>query len=388
MLFAVFAILMLAAVTSCGKKTPDDSPNNLTDPSASKSDGALTPAPVIASEPAEDLMGKAIDPLTGFWIDQDTAASRPIAVVFNNHHKALPQSGIGQAAVYYEVLAEGNITRIVGIFHGLDAVKLGPIRSARHYFIDFALDYDAIFIHHGGSPQGYSTLFSLQIPYLDGLALEGVTFWRDPERVKISGMYEHSSYTDAEKIQAAIASYGYRAELEESPRIGFDFYPENTPPAGATGATGATDITGAADAVGTADITGAAGAETLEVQYSEDYQSTFVYDGKDKVYYKFHEGEPHIDAETGEQLSVANILIQFTSISDIQNDDAGRRDVKTVGVGTGFLITCGGVAPVTWEKYSHQSPTQWRWEDGSEIQLNKGKTWICVISPDTPLEIK
>ena len=100
----------------------------------------MTPTPAPASPTSF---------LTGEPVTLDQAFERPIAVAIDNVKVALPQSGLGQAGIYYEALAEGDITRIVAVFQGADAAKIGPIRSARDYFIRFAFDNDAILAHHG-----------------------------------------------------------------------------------------------------------------------------------------------------------------------------------------------------------------------------------------------
>ncbi|MDR1541646.1 MAG: DUF3048 domain-containing protein [Clostridiales bacterium] len=303
------------------------------------------------------------DPLTGLLVEEERAASRPMAIVINNHNKALPQSGIGQAAICYEVLAEGNITRIVAIFHGADAQKIGPVRSARHYFIDFAFDYDCIFIHHGGSYQAYDALADWGIASLDAMTLPGATFWRDPERVNVPGMFEHSSYTGSDLLKEAAISKGIRTQISQEKNIGFEFFEKS------------------------ALLPGSKPAAKIEVPFDSGYEAGFLYDAAKGVYLKTHSGAPHMDDASKEQLSVENVVIQRTSIYLIPGDEAGRREVKTIGEGTGLLATRGGYAPISWRKDSHSSPTRFFFEDGSEMRMNKGKTWICVISNELEIEI-
>ena len=320
----------------------------------------LKPVSTFVPVKAKDLP-VYIDPLTGLSTKEPVVNSRPVAVVINNHSKARPQSGISQAAICYEVLAEGNITRIIAIFHDFDAQKIGPVRSARHYFVDFALDYDAIFVHHGGSPQGYDAIEKSGIACLDGMKLSD-TFWRDPERVYIPGMFEHSSYTGEALIRQAQERFGFRPEIREGLNPGFLFYNEPASP------------------------DGAAGAMLINIPFAEDYGSTFEF--REGMYYKSINDEPQIDAETGEQLSVANVLVQFAQVTSIAGDDAGRRDVSVIGWGNGVLITNGCSAPLTWNKDTPETPTRWLNEDGSDLYLNKGKTWICVVSPEIAVSIE
>ncbi|MDR2650222.1 MAG: DUF3048 domain-containing protein [Clostridiales bacterium] len=320
----------------------------------------LNPASTFIPVEAKEIPA-FIDPLTGLNIKESIVNSRPVAVVINNHRKALPQSGVSQAAIFYEVLAEGNITRLVAIFHDFNTQKIGPVRSARHYFLDFAMDYDAIFVHHGGSPQAYDALEKTGIADLDGMKLSE-TFWRDPDRVNVPGMFEHSSYTGEALIRQAREKFEFRREMREGLEPGFLFYDEQTVPSGAIGAT------------------------SISVLFAEYYGSSFDY--RDGLYYKFIDNEPQIDAETGEQLTVTNVIIQYAPVDVIPGDSAGRRDVNVIGEGGGLFITGGGGAPINWKKDSRETPTRWYDEDGSDLYFNRGKTWICVVSPETLVSIE
>ncbi len=319
-----------------------------------------TPPPTPTPEPTEDITGKAKSKLTGLYIAEETASKRPYAVVVNNMKKALPQSGISQASIIYEVLAEGDITRLVAIFDEFSTEKLGPIRSARDYFLDFALDSDAVFVHHGGSPSGYSQISALKINNLDGMR-DGNTFWRDPVRYNTPAMIEHSSYTDTSKILSGVAAKGYRTEPQTDESM-FNFYEKPASPKNGEYAT------------------------VITVPFSQNYTSKFVYDEETKLYSKFERDNKHIDEENGEQLTVSNIIVQFVDMHVIQGDEAGRRSVKLVSSGDGYVITNGSYAKITWKKTSHNSPTEWFDENGEKLSLNKGRTWVCVYNGGVSFE--
>lgn len=305
--------------------------------------------PEEEKEPEVDLTGLAVNPLTGLYIDEDAAARRTVSVVINNLPKALPQSGIGQADIYYEVLAEGGITRMVVLFQDFDAEKIGPVRSARDYFTYFALDNDAIFVHHGGSPTGYAAIRNRGIADIDGMSCGA--FWRDKDRVNKPGMYEHSSYIDAEGILESAGNYGLRMTREGEPM--FTFSEEERTPIG-------DDVT------------------ALTLKYSGDQISRFEYDAEEGVYYRYQNGSAHIDDLTGETISVKNVIVQYANTYVIAGDDAGRREVELVGSGTGYYYTNGKYENITWTKTAYNSPTKWYGADGKELKLNKGKTFICV----------
>ncbi|MDR0271959.1 MAG: DUF3048 domain-containing protein [Clostridiales bacterium] len=305
--------------------------------------------------------------LTGIRIHEDDANRRPLAFVINNIRQALPQSGITSADIVYEVLAEGDVTRLIAVFQSYIPEKIGSIRSARDYFVDIAYNHDAIFIHHGGSPSGYSRIRSTKITAMDGGQLEGRgIFWRDrtfPSWARETGTRssEHSSYTGREKIEEHIEANEIRYTTDNHPSFGFLF---------AVPADGQEEIL-TANSANTANI--------VRVPFSQNYVRTFVFDREENVYRVENRDGEHRDAETEETVTVSNILIQLTRMHVIAGDEAGRRSVTTVGEGEGYLITNGAYVPVRWKKTAIDSPTFWTFQNGSPLTLTPGRTWICIF---------
>jgi len=295
------------------------------------------------------VKGLALRPFKGGYIDEELGNLRPYAITINNNHKALPQSGISQADIMYEVPAEGEITRMVGIFQNFDAEKIGPVRSARDYFTYFALDNDAIYVHHGGSPTGYAAIKNRGINDIDGM--NDSAFWRDQKRLNTAGMYEHSSYTDAEGIKASAESKGFVRDYNAEPM--FDFYEEETKIGGER-------------------------APLVTIPYSYYQVSQFVFNPETGLYERYQTDKPQIDDQTGEVVTAKNVIIQEAEIYIIPGDSEGRREVSLVGNGKGHLVTMGSVQPVTWQKTAYNAPTQWFDAEGNKLKLNAGKTWICV----------
>lgn len=310
---------------------------------------------VIVDTEVNEFEGLSVNHLTGLLIDEEIAMQRPVAIVINNIPRALPQSGISQADIFYEVLAEGGITRIIGIFRDFDTQKVGPIRSTRDYFVHFALDHNAVLVHHGGSPQGYSEISRLRVNNLDGMVLEGSAFFRDAARRNQPGMFEHSSYTNKENIFTSIENSGfdmYPDTIQDQP---FNFYEESTQPKGGIQ------------------------VDAVTIPFSNSQISTFEYNKKTKEFIRYQNSKAHIDEETNEQLKVKNIIVQKVNENVIAGDTEGRLMVELIGEGEGYLITEGVYVPITWKKSSSESPTQWFDENGNKLELNKGKTWICVF---------
>ncbi|SET41186.1 Protein of unknown function [Natronincola peptidivorans] len=328
-----------------------------------------TNIPIEVVETEEEIVevsyeGLAINPLTGLWIDEEAAKRRPVAVMINNIKVALPQSGISQADIIYETLAEGNITRLVAVFQDFDAEKIGPIRSTRHYYLNFAFDHDAIFVHHGGSPQAFEAIKNLTPANLNSLSyLESIMAWRDPVRSRKRGMYEHSLYTSAEGIMKAWETVGYRSEPRGDLPSKLNFAEEEWIPTGEK-------------------------AETVVVPFSKDYISTYQYDNDTQSYKRYQLNDAHIDENNNQQLEVKNLIIQYANIRVIPGDTEGRRDIELIGSGNGVYITNGKAIPITWSKSAHNAPTQYRDANGNKLKLNKGKTWISIFPNNREIELQ
>lgn len=340
-----FAVFICSALFFSGCSKKEDKPVSNVDEVEKKEE-------TVYVDPYE---GMEKNPLTGIYIDEETAARRPVAVMINNHKKALPQSGISEADILYEALAEGEITRLVAVFQELTADKIGPVRSARDYYTYLALDNDAIYIHHGGSPTGYSAISNRNIDNMDGMK-GGDAFFRDTERMNQPGMYEHSSYVSAEGIFSQWEDSGYRMEKNEDFVPMFKFFD--------------TDIT----------YTQYEDAKSIELPYSYYQITQFNYNEDTKEYERYQNGSPHIDAENGKTLSFKNVIVQYANMYVIAGDEAGRRNIDLVGSGTGLYFSNGKVMEITWKKDSYQSPTKWYDDAGNELYLNKGKTCICIFS--------
>lgn len=340
-LWVLLCILLILSFTGCKKEEPQ----------------TIIRESTQINGTSESTLGKyvngEINPLTGLFIDKEAASRRPIGIMINNLKAAQPQSGIGQADVIYETLVEGSICRLFALFQDFDAEKIGPIRSARHYFLDFSFDFDAIYVHYGQSPQATVAFNELDPPHLNGLSgLDSIMCFQDPERVR-----PHSTYSSLDGLMAAWEYVGYRKEIESKyindSKLKFS-EEEYTP-----------------------DSTILASKVTL--LFSNYSQPWFEYNEDDSMYYRFQYDEPQIDVETGKQLKFKNIIVQLADMWVISGDTEGRLDMSLISSGSGYFITNGKVVPITWKKTSHESPTHYYLENGTELLLNKGKTWIAVF---------
>ena len=213
------ALLLSLALTAgllsaCGTgDTPAASSSMPDEPAVS----VIAPVEEPEPEPEPEPVLPYTDPLTGEGSAVDLANARPVAIMLNNLKKALPQLGVSQADLIYELPAEGGITRMMAVFQSVDGVgDLGSVRSARDYYVSLARGHDAVFLHAGGSPQAYSAIKNLGVTALDCVngPYEGTLFWRDKTRKKTMGL-EHSVLTSGQTIQNLLPTYNIRLEHKD-----------------------------------------------------------------------------------------------------------------------------------------------------------------------------
>lgn len=349
------AFLLLTAASCSKKETPDQSASQPDQSEPAISVIAPVEDPVV--EPAPEQEFPFTNPLTGEGCETDISKNRPIAIMLNNLKKALPQMGVSQADIIYEIPAEGGITRMLAVFQDIDGVgNIGTVRSARDYYVSMAYGMDAVFLHAGGSPQAYTAIKNWGVTALDCVngPYEGTLYWRDADRRKSAGL-EHSVVTSSEKIQELFPTYTrLRLEHEEGYTYPMSFT-ENAAPEGGSQ------------------------ADTITVRFSNYKTGVFQYDGDSGLYYVEEYGEPYVDGNTGEQVGVKNVLIVQTDISLISGDEAGRLSVRTTGTGTGMFACGGKIQQITWSKEANNKPMTFRTADGKELEFGIGASYINII---------
>ena len=291
-------------------------------------------------------------------VDEDSK-SRPIAVMINNNHVAWPHAGLQDAYLTYEILAEGGITRLMAIFKDKDTSKIGSVRSARPYYLDYALENDAIYVHYGWSDQAKSDISSLGVDNINGLTVSDV-FWRDTSLKKAT---EHTVFTSMEKINEYAKEKGYDRDTNKDLLLNYSV--------------DEIDLSKREDAVK---------ADTVFMKYSYYTSSSYEYDSENKVYKRFMSDTPHVDAVTGEQYTYKNIII--TPIATHSYDSYGRLELENIVTGDGYYITDGYAIPITWSKASRSSQTVYKNMDGEEIEVNDGNTFIQITPPSEELKIE
>lgn len=351
------ALLLLCAASCSRQQPPDDSASQ-----PEQSEPAVSViAPIPEPEPEPEPEFPFTNPLSGEGCETDIGKNRPIAVMLNNLKKALPQMGVSQADVIYEIPAEGGITRMMAVFQDVDGVgTIGTVRSARDYYVSIAYGHDALFLHAGGSPQAYTTIKSLGVTALDCVngPYEGTLFWRDAERRKSAGQ-EHSVVTSSEKIQELFPTYkNLRTEHKDGFEMGWSFAADHAP-------------------------AGFEQADQLTVPFSTYKTGVFQYDSETRLYYVEEYGAPYIDGNTDEQVAVKNVLVLYTDISQIAGDEAGRLKVRTTGSGKGLMLREGCLFHITWERASESDRFSFYLENGQQADLAVGNSYINIVKTGT-----
>lgn len=310
--------------------------------------------PSIIENKIQQNEEKPFNKLNYYYNLRGDLLSRPIAFMINNIPDALPQSGIYGADYIYELLVEGGYTRIMAIYtKNIDVNKIGPIRSARHYFYDISMEYDAIYAHFGGSNRAYEDIKTLGIPNLNGMYLDGQMYWRDKNRKA-----PHNAYTSIEKTLEYAKKYKYNKLVFSN---NFKFNTDDK------------FITGKS-------------AQKVNIPYSKAHSISYEYDNEIKLYKRSMNGKPHMDALIDTQLTAKNIIIQFAKNNSV--DDEDRQEIYLVGEGKGYYITNGKCMDITWEKTLRSVKTVFRNSAGEEIVLNNGQTWIQVIPINSVVTIE
>ncbi|MBR2833220.1 MAG: DUF3048 domain-containing protein [Bacilli bacterium] len=293
-------------------------------------------------------------------IVDENSKSRPIAVMINNNHQAWPHAGLDDAYITYEIIAEGGITRMMAVFKDKDTAKIGSVRSARPYYLDYALENDAIYVHYGWSDQAKADIASLGVDNINGLTDSSV-FWRDTTLNKAA---EHTAFTSMEKIKAFSKERGYDRDTDADLLLNYSI-----------------------DEISLKDMEGAVKADKVYIKYSYYTDTSYEYDEVNKVYLRSMSGVAHKDAITGNQYTAKNIIV--TPIESYAYDSYGRQKLNNIGSGEGYYITLGYAIPITWEKSSRSSQTVYKYKDsGKEIKVNDGNTYIQIQPKGEALNIE
>ena len=266
--------------------------------------------------------------------------------MIDNHDDAWPQAGLQKAYMIYEIIVEGGETRLMALFKGANVEKIGPVRSARHYFIDYAMENDAVYVHFGESPQAKSDMKKFSIAHIDGIAEDGTTFWRVRDKYA-----PHNAVTSTEKLLKSAQNKKYRATSSETSVLNY-----------------VTDDVNLEEDQGAISVT---------IPHSKLQTVKYEYDEEQK------------DWDTGETLTTKNIIITFCdnyTLSDVENK--GRQGLKNIGTFDGYYITNGKAIKIKCVKSARDSKTVYQDLNGNVINVNDGNTFVNICPTNANVVIE
>ncbi len=283
---------------------------------------------------------------------------RPIAVMIDNHQGAWPQAGLEKAYMVYEIIAEGGETRLMALFKGQDVKQIGPVRSARHYFIDYAMENDAIYTHFGQSPQAEYDIKHLYINDINGIAEDGVTFLRTNKKAA-----PHNAMTSTEKLLKSAKNKKYRTKSDKKSVLNY-----------------------VADEI---NLENGESAKSITIPHSNLQTVKYEYDKETKMYKRYARKKEQKDLETGKVLETKNIIVTICDNYTLQDSEKkGRQGLKNIGTFDGYYLTNGKAIKIKCVKNKREEQTKYMDLEGNEIKVNDGNTWINICSKDAKIVIE
>lgn len=277
---------------------------------------------------------------------------RPLAIMVENHPESRPQTGLDKADVVYEAPAEFGIPRFMALYITREAPVLGPVRSARGYYVTWASEYEPVYVHAGGSPQALSFLRQLEMRSIDALRYGGGGFERTSDRAAPHNLYTNTKalrqvVAKDKKLRGGKGSWG-GLRFSKQPTVGAD--------------------------------------EGLEVTvtYEGGYAVTYYYDERSGLYKREMVGEPHLDRATKKQLTASAVIVQKIGMFAVKGDKYGRLEAQVKDEKAPALIFQNGrVIEALWTKAERDEPTVYTTKDGEPILLKPGQVWIQVAPRKT-----
>ena len=324
--------------------------------------------PVVDAEglKVQEVVAGIMNPLTGEQVEEDISTMRPYCVMINNHPDARPSAGLSEAAMVYEVVVESGITRIMGVFNDIDGLTVGSIRSCRPYYLSIAQSYDAIYVHAGGSEQGYSDIKSMGINNIDGVRGyrdgEATSYYRDSYRKSLGVGIEHTLFADGAKLASfARNNYTMTHASDYETTYGLIFSP---------------------DAASQCEKS----ANQMAIAYSGWYTTVLKYNAEKSCYNMFISDKEYIDDVTtggtddNKSIDFTNVII--LNVPTKTNDSYGRQEMEVTGHGNGYFCCGGKYIEIKWERADRSDNFHYYLTDGTPLALGIGKTYVGIADFD------
>ena len=289
-----------------------------------------------------------------------SGTERPYAVMIDNHLDALPQAGLNKAYIVYEMIVEGGETRLMALFKDRDLEKIGPIRSSRHYFLDYALENDAIYVHFGWSPQAQADISKLGVNNINGITAgeNANAFWRVRDKYA-----PHNAVTSSLNIIKMAEDRNYSTTSNKKSVLNY-----------------------VTDEV---ELTDGQVANSVTIPYSYYNNVKYVYNAETKRYTRYSRDRLQKDWDTQENITTKNIIVTFVQNTTLNDgEDKGRQTLDNVGTKDGYYITNGKAIKIKCKKSSRSSQTVYEDLNGNEIKVNDGNTFIQICPLNAEVEFE
>ena len=320
--------------------------------------------PTIQEETKELFTGKKEETqrcnLDGIMYSKEEANRHPLGIMVENHSQSRPHSGLDHASIIYEAIAEGGITRFLAIYGPKVPKKVGPIRSARTYYLDWDLEYGAFFAHCGGNMDALDMIPGMGIKDLDQFSLGKKAYWREARGGRAT---EHTMYTNPKKLYEVAKEKGWNTEKSNFTSLEFK--------------NDAEDIDRPK-------------SQTIKIPFSTNtYNITWKYDPNNNEYLRFMAGSAHKDTISDNQLKAKNIIVQtVTRQSTTTRINESGWKFNTVGEGKAKIFMDGREIDATWKKKNQKARTLFYDIQGKQIKFNPGVFWYEIIHPDISVSVE
>lgn len=318
-------------------------------PAATENVQTPAPSPAPTKDPHQ---GQVKSSMTGQWVDKPVEEKRAFAVMINNIKYAfLHQMGTSKADIVYEALAEGGITRMMAVYQDVSKVKkIGSVRSARHYYVQFAEEWDAVYCHFGHTKYAVSKMKQLKTENLSGLSGIGPVVYARTSTL----MAPHNVFTSGSKLRKGAKKLGYSLKKNKGAQAEhFTFYEKDT------------------------QISEGKKAKNITIPFSYYSSCQMKYNKKKKTYYKYEYGQKHMDQYYKKQLSFKNVIIQLVDESNIDRNGYQTMKLKN-NSGKGYYFSNGKQVSITWERSEKDNTMVYKDKSGNTLAINPGKTYIAV----------
>ncbi len=360
--FKRFALLILAMAMLLGgcaqpAQTPPPSTTQAPVPSTQAKPQPTQTQPQPTTPPETTPVMPYQNPLNGEPMAQPYTG-RPVAIMLNNIISAMPMFGNSEADIVYEMIAEGGITRCLGIYSDVAGIpKIGSVRSSRKYYVEISQLYDAIYVHIGGATEALNYLKQIDIDEMEGMRYSSYMF-QDMDRVHSGYSREHTWFVSGDSILKFAKDKNFSLSSDPNKDYGMTFDDESV-------------LVGTASDKVTAYFN-QGGAPGKSTKYT-----AFHYNAEEKLYYAEQYNKDFIDAATQKTMSFRNVLVLRTKNS--LQDNHYRMTIATTGSGEGFFACNGQVVPIKWSRDSVTSPFKFTLANGDPITFGVGKTYIAMI---------